>query len=119
MNGRAISRRTTMSLSLALVLSLVSCAHWRQQWVAPEAVVAEERPDQIRLTRKDGTQLTLRDPAVVRDSLVGTVEKERRAVALTDVDHVYVRRGSALLPAVLIPLGIVLGLGIAIAATWD
>ena len=119
MNRRTISRRTTMSLSLALVLSLVSCAHWRQQWVAPEAVVAEERPDQIRLTRRDGTQLTLRDPAVVRDSLIGTVEKERRAVALADVDHLSVRRGSALLPAILVPLVVVLGLGVAIAVTWD
>jgi hypothetical protein len=47
------------------------------------------------------------------------VEKERRAIALTDVDHLSVRRGSALLPAVLVPLGILVGLGILFAVTWD
>jgi hypothetical protein len=119
MSARRIASRASLALSLAMALSVVSCAHWRRQWVAPEAVVADERPVQIRVVRKDGTQLTLRDPGVVGDSLIGMVEKERRAIALTDVDHLSVRRGSALLPAVLVPLGILVGLGILFAVTWD
>jgi hypothetical protein len=119
MSTRRAGSVGSIALTLALALSVVSCAHWRQQWVAPEAVVAEEHPDQVRIVHKDGTQLTLRDPGVVRDSLIGTGGKERRAVALTDVDHLSVRRGSTLLPAMLIPTMIILGLGAAIAASWD
>jgi len=119
MNHATIARASRSILTLALLFSAVSCAHWRQQWVGPEMVVQQNQPKEILLTRKDGTQLLVRHPAVVPDSIVGTVGEERRAVALRDVDHLSLRRGRSLLPAVLIPLGVILGLTAWFAATWD
>jgi hypothetical protein len=114
-----IARGALPALLLALTTSLVSCAHWRQQWVPPESVVAGERPEQIQLTRRDGRQIVLSRPVVTQDSLVGDREGRRCAIALSDIDHVSLRRGSSLLGAVLIPLGVILGFGVLIAATWD
>jgi len=119
MNNEPIAKASRSILIFALALSIASCAHWRQQWVAPETVVGQRQPKEILLTRKDGTQLVLWNPVVVQDSLVGTTGMERRAVALTDVDHLSLRRGNTLLPAVLIPLGVIVGLGALIAATWE
>jgi hypothetical protein len=119
MNRATIARASRSIMVLALVFSAVSCAHWRQQWVGPEMVVRQNQPKEVLLTRKDGTQLRFKNPAVVPDSLVGTVGEERRAIALRDVDHLSLRRGRPLLPAVLIPLGVILGLTGLIAATWD
>ncbi len=112
-------RGSAALLLLALCPSLVSCAHWRRQWVAPEMVVDQDRPGQLRLTRKDGARFVLRNPAVVQDSLVGDSGGKRLAVPLAEVDHVSLRRGSSLLPATLIPLGVIFGFGVLIAATWD
>ena len=112
-------RRCATILLLALTTSLVSCAHWRQQWVPPESVVASEHPEQVQLTHKDGRRVILSRPVVTQDSLVGEREGRRCAVALSDIDHVSLRRGSSLLTAVLIPLGVILGFGVLIAATWD
>jgi hypothetical protein len=82
-------------------------------------VVRQHQPKEILLTRRDGTQLVLRNPAVVPDSLIGAVGEERRAIALKDVDHLSLRRGRSFLPAFLIPLGVIVGLGVLFAATWD
>ena len=119
MSAGAIARGTLSALLLALTASVVSCAHWRQQWTPPESVVAGERPEQIQLTRKDGRRVILSRPVVTQDSLVGDRDGRRCAVALSDIDHVSLRRGSSLLTAVLIPLGVILGFGVLIAATWD
>ena len=114
-----IARTSRFVLMLALMLSAVSCAHWRQQWVGADTIVRQQQPKEILLSRKDGTQLQLRNPTVVPDSLVGTVDEKRRAIALTEVDHLSLRRGRSLLPAVLIPLGVIVGLAAWLAATWD
>ncbi len=119
MRPRSTARRASAVLVLALGPSLASCAHWRQQWVAPEMVVDQERPKLIQVARKDGTRLVLRNPAVVQDSLVGTNGMVRLAVPLTDVDHLSTRRGSSLPAAILLPVGVILGLGGWIAATWN
>jgi len=118
MNDR-VGRASRWILTIALALSVVSCAHWREQWVPPQMVIGQRQPKEILLTRKDGTRLVLKNAVVARDSVVGTAGEERRAIALTDVDHLSLRRGNSLLPAVLIPLGVIFGLGVLFAATWD
>jgi len=119
MRPRATFRRASVILVLALGPSFASCAHWRQQWVSPEMVVDQVHPERVQVARTDGTRLILENPAVVQDSLVGTNGTGRLAVPLADVDHLSTRHGSTLPAALLLPVGVILGLGAWIAATWD
>jgi hypothetical protein len=119
MKPPAINSVSRLTLIAALVLPTVSCSHWRAQGLGPEMIVEHDKPKEIMVTRRDGTQLVLKNPVVEADSLAGMVDEERRAVGLSDVDHLSLRRKRSLLPAVLIPLGVIVGLGALIAATWD
>jgi hypothetical protein len=49
------------------------CATWTTEEVAPASYIQSHRPEKIRLTLQDATQLTLQSPTVVGDSIVGSV----------------------------------------------
>src|SRR2546430_7409795 len=107
MNPTTAARASRLILMLALTFSAVSCAQWRTQNLGPAMIVGQQKPKEVLLTGKDGTQIRLKNPVVVQDSLAGTVDEERRTIALDDVDHVALRRGNPLLPALLIPFGVI------------
>ena len=75
-----------------------ACTHWKVQSAFPEQVVSRH-PQRVRVTRKDGSRIVLRRPAIVGDTVYGAPRDGRTAagsphpaVALTDVSEVAVRR---------------------------
>ena len=66
------------SLSGCLGSSLKS---WRVQPPPPAAVVTEQHPKRIRVSRPDHTKIVLRNPSVIGDSLVAT-DAAKRSVAM-------------------------------------
>jgi hypothetical protein len=44
---------------------------WKTQEVSPQQVIAEEQPTKVRVTRTDGLMITVKEPAVSGDSIVG------------------------------------------------
>jgi hypothetical protein len=97
------------------------CATWNVQEPAPEQVIAEQEPDVIQITKTDGTKLTVWDPRVVGDSLMGLAPPEDQvwaagravpenvqlSVALEDVQYVAVEGTD---------WGVVIGVGLIAAA---
>ena len=64
------SFRSAMS-PLLCALYLTACHSWHIGTPTPAAFVEREDPAQVRVTRTDGSTLTLDAPAVRGDSLVG------------------------------------------------
>ncbi len=95
-SGPALARITRL-----LLVSFVSaCTSWQVGSPTPAQLVEREHPNAVRVTRTDGTTLTLSAPAVRGDSLVGTVGVglarddgvSTASVALADVRQLEVRR---------------------------
>src|SRR2546427_6672165 len=67
--------------------------------LAPDAVLAIRQPAQLRVTRADGSRIVIEEPALVRDTLVGSGRgphwREEERVALADVREVATRRFDA------------------------
>lgn len=81
-------------VALALfVLYLPACTTWRPQSFSAQAVILDERPKRIRLTRLDGSRVEIANPRIMGDSIVGTNRDWGRlgrgpAVALDDIRFV-------------------------------
>jgi hypothetical protein len=82
--------RNTITL-LVLAVGVSSCQHWVVQNAEPVQLVETSDPDPIRLTRIDSSTVTLHHPQVVGDSIVGTNDGARLAVAATEIRRVAVR----------------------------
>lgn len=83
---------------LLLVLYVPACTGWMEQSQPVPQVVAEKRPDEVRVYLRDGRRVDLREPRVEGDSLVGrerlaqagttrTPEWPRAAYALADIQR--------------------------------
>jgi len=81
-------RRIWTSCMLLLVL-LAACEAWRVEEVSPRQLVEGERVNHIRVLTADSAYVTLSNPTVRNDSIVGRPD---RAVALSDVREVSVRK---------------------------
>jgi hypothetical protein len=85
-------------LPLLLLAAVPGCKAWQVQTTAsPEAFVARENPEHIRVVREDDSRTELWNPVVLGDSLRGLpTELAVRAVTipLTDVRTVATRRFS-------------------------
>ena len=58
---------------LAVLGAATSCRTWQPSTLSPERLIAEQRPERVRVTVPGGTQMTLRNPIVVNDSIVAAV----------------------------------------------
>ena len=65
-------RRRTVAWAL-LFIYLPACTSWRVAGPTPAEYLQNQRPGEIRITRINNSQVTLRAPALVGDTLVGTV----------------------------------------------
>ena len=98
-------------LLLLLLLTQTACTSWQPittpsppQFVAGEwifeaeeevaTIMAAERPDRVRVTERDGTELFLEYPWVQADELVETIEEVSVRVPLGDIFRLEVRRFS-------------------------
>lgn len=83
-------------VALALfVLYLPACTTWRAQSFPAQAVILDEHPKRIRLTRLNGSRVEITNPRIVGDSIVGASPGSRRlaaAVALDDIRFVETRQ---------------------------
>jgi hypothetical protein len=99
--NRARSYRRGVS-ALLLLIYLPACASWHLGTPNPAQFVETERPEQVRVTRTDGSSFTLASPSIRGDSLIGrgggglSREDSARTVAvpLSDVSKVEVRKTS-------------------------
>ena len=88
MSTRApLARRVIAALLLVL---LTGCYSWRPTTISPAQLIAEEEPSTVRVTLRDGTQLTLGDPTIRNDSIVG--EDGEAQVVVSDVFRLELRQ---------------------------
>lgn len=105
---------TRVISGLLLVLQVAGCSSWRVEQVAPEQLVRDRAPAQVRVARADGSQVVLRGPTISGDSLTGMSGGAPSGVPLADITTIATRHGDAG-KSVLLGLGIFGGV-LAIAA---
>jgi hypothetical protein len=112
--------RRALSLLIAFSWLLNGCHSWQTQDVAPAGYIQSQHPGKIRLTLQDATQLTLKSPAVMGDSIVGAVggDSALQAVAASDVRSLEVRRVSAG-KSIALGLGIAAGVFLALLGVYE
>lgn len=57
-------------MPLVLLLVATGCKTWEPVQTSPSAVLAGDRPSSVRVTSRDGRQMTLKNPLLVNDSVV-------------------------------------------------
>lgn len=105
------ARRGTGLLLLPFWLS--ACVSWTPQPVEPQRFITESQPSKVQLIMADSTVMRMRDPRILRDSVIGDQDvgntNRRVAVPLGDVTQVQTSRFS-IGKTTLAGLGIVAGL---------
>ena len=71
MGLRPLARRVIAALLLVL---LTACHSWRPTTVSPQQLIPEEQPSLVRVTLIDGETVTVRDPTMRNDSIVGVTD---------------------------------------------
>ena len=87
MGLRPLARRVIAALLLVL---LTACHSWRPTTVSPQQLIPEEQPSLVRVTLIDGETVTVRDPTMRNDSIVGVTDAvgalTRRGVGVASRD---------------------------------
>lgn len=117
--GRAIRKVARYAVALSMTVSLTACGTWRSQWDSPRSLMERSAPSRIRVVLEDNSTVLLEHPRVAGDSLVGAAESGPRAVPLSAVNHVDVKKGSGLGAAAGVSLFLLGGVVGLFAATWD
>jgi hypothetical protein len=77
----------------------LGCSTWRTEEAGPEQVIADKRPNHVRVLRSDSSQLELWRPRLSNDSIVGRLawydSTRFGGVPLADARHLQVRSVSA------------------------
>ena len=85
-------------IAALLMVLLTACHSWRFTSVSPQRLIAEDQPSSVRVTLMDDETVTIDDPTMRNDSIVGATDDgralTRRAVevASRDVRSLEVRR---------------------------
>ncbi len=61
-------------IAALLMVLLTACHSWRPTTVSPQRLIAEDQPASVRVTLMDGERVTVRDPTVRNDSIVGVTD---------------------------------------------
>ena len=122
-----LPHRKSVSILLMLVLAFqVGCRGWIQKPIVPDTGVAIPQRGAMRVTKSDGTVITLQDSFITIASIVGFLSADplrRAAIARADVTKIEVRgdttpRGvrtaGKVYLGVLIALGLVLLVSVAL-----
>ena len=99
MQPRNRSHVLAMAPLASLLLVLSGCSHWRVHQPGPASLISQRNPERVQVVARDSTRLLLDRPQVVGDSLVGTADGARVALALTDIATVSERRTHVLATA--------------------
>jgi len=88
-----------MRRAALLLVLLAGCHSWHTQPVAPETVLATH-PSRIRITRTNGSRISIDRPSIRADTIVGTLHgssyHQPVAVRLADVRDVATLRPNSL-----------------------
>ncbi len=84
-----LARRVIAALLLVL---LTACHSWQPTAISPQALIPAERPSSVRATLPSGGTVTVRDPFMRNDSIVGYTDAGAAAAALGDVRLLEERR---------------------------
>ncbi len=76
---RGLPRLPALVSLLVVATSATACRTWQPATTSLEELIAEERPERVRVTVPGGTQMTLRNPILVNDSLVAGVAPDPAA----------------------------------------
>ncbi len=110
-----LTRRVIATLLLVL---LTACHSWRPTTVSPQQLIREEQPSPVRFTLTIGETVTIKDPTMRNDSIVGVTDAvgvltrsgavgvASRDVRLLEVQHFSVTK----------TVGLVLGTAVGLAA---
>ncbi len=85
-------------IAALLMVLLTACHSWRPTSVSPQRLIAEDQPSSVRVTLMDDETVTIDNPTMRNDSIVGATDAgralTRRAVevASRDVRLLEVRR---------------------------
>jgi len=93
-----------------------ACTAWHTTSLQPQRFSAEKSPEQVRLTLRDGRELTARHPVIVGDSLVwadwpdeAPRDSTRSAVLVSNIRQAKVHGVDALRTFILlVPVGLLL-----------
>ena len=116
-----MSTRTPLArrvIAAMLMVLLTACQTWRPTTVSPQQLIAEERPSSVRVTLTNGEAVTVRDPTMRNDSIVGVTENDRgpryspvgmasREVRLLEVRHFSVGKTIGLAGLAVATIGLV------------
>lgn len=89
---------TRRFIAALLMVLLTACHSWRPTSVSPQRLIAEDQPSSVRVTLMDDETVTIDDPTMRNDSIVGATDEgralTRRAVGVAsrDVRLLEVRR---------------------------
>ncbi len=85
------------AVAAALLLAYVpGCTFWQVQKVPPAQLFADSPPSQVRVDRLDGLQLTLNNPRLAGDTIIGLLNADTMRVPLATVDGIAVREANGL-----------------------
>ena len=113
-----MSTRTPLTrrvIAALLMVMLTACQSWRPATFSPRQLLPEDQPSSLRVTLMNGETVTVRDPIMRNDSIVGaTDDADVAAVASQDVRLLEVQRlevGRTIVSGLL--LGVVTALAVA------
>lgn len=89
-------------LLAVLLLALAGCTDWRVQAVEPAQFIREARPHEVRLDRRGGGTLNLRDPSAIGSEIRGVHGSDTLRIDVADVTTVAIKRTDWLETAILI-----------------
>lgn len=101
---------TRRFIAALLMVLLTACHSWRPTTVSPQGLIAEDEPSSVRVTLTDGETVTVRNPTMRNDSIVGATDADV-GVASQDVRLLEVRHFS-----VGKTVGLVLGIAAGVVA---
>ena len=85
-------------IAALLMVLLTACHSWRPTTVSPQRLIAEDQPSSVRVTLMDDETVTIDNPTMRNDSIVGATDAGRALtrrgveVASRDVRLLEVRR---------------------------
>ena len=107
-------------IAALLMVLLTACHSWRPTSVSPQRLIAEDQPSSVRVTLMDDETVTIDDPTMRNDSIVGVRDADGAlmsspvGVASRDVRLLEVRRLSVTKNIVLfVPL-----IGVVLFVAW-
>jgi hypothetical protein len=100
------------------LLQTACLTHWQDQRLSPAAVIEQQHPVVVRVTRINSSRVILREPRLADSVLVGLARDSALSISLADVARVALRRPGASTPVRVGAAGVGVGLLIYFLAIW-